>query len=66
MIFTQKMEQRRLLSQTGMPVREVANHVGFRSVCNFSVAFCHRDQGITRLRISAPGACHRPGPDGAR
>jgi DNA-binding response OmpR family regulator len=46
-IFGQKMETaRRLLSQTGMPVREVANHVGFRSVCNFSVAF-HRDQGIT-------------------
>ncbi|AOB32424.1 hypothetical protein AKI39_19410 [Bordetella sp. H567] len=46
-IFTQKMETaRRLLAQTGMPVREVANHVGFRSVCNFSVAF-HRDQGIT-------------------
>jgi transcriptional regulator GlxA family with amidase domain len=46
-IFGKKMETaRRLLAQTGMPVREVANHVGFRSVCNFSVAF-HRDQGIT-------------------
>jgi AraC-like DNA-binding protein len=46
-IFAQKMETaRRLLAQTGMPVREVGNHVGFRSVCNFSVAF-HRDQGIT-------------------
>ncbi|ARP83256.1 hypothetical protein CAL12_22160 [Bordetella genomosp. 8] len=46
-IFGQKMETaRRLLAQTGMPVREVANHVGFRSVCNFSVAF-HRDHGIT-------------------
>ncbi|WP_179283413.1 response regulator transcription factor [Bordetella genomosp. 9] len=46
-IFGQKMETaRRLLAQTGMPIREVANHVGFRSVCNFSVAF-HRDHGIT-------------------
>jgi AraC-like DNA-binding protein len=46
-ILAQKMETgRRLLAQTGMPVREVANHVGFRSVCNFSVAF-HREHGIT-------------------
>jgi DNA-binding response OmpR family regulator len=46
-IFGQKIETaRRLLAETGMPVRDVANHVGFRSVCNFSVAF-HRDQGIT-------------------
>lgn len=46
-IFGQKMETaRRLLAQTGMPVREVGNHVGFRSVCNFSVAF-HRDHGMT-------------------
>jgi DNA-binding response OmpR family regulator len=46
-IFGQKMETaRRLLAQTGMPIREVANHVGFHSVCNFSVAF-HRDQGVT-------------------
>ncbi|ANN76754.1 hypothetical protein BAU07_06190 [Bordetella flabilis] len=59
-IFGQKMETaRRLLAETGMPVRDVANHVGFRSVCNFSVAF-HRDQGITpsayrrRCRTAAP------------
>lgn len=46
-ILGKKMETaRRLLAQTGMPVRDIGVHVGFPSVCNFSVAF-RRENGIT-------------------
>lgn len=36
----------RLLANTGMPIHHVAEHVGFHSVCNFTVAF-RRRQGVT-------------------
>ncbi|RXN87769.1 hypothetical protein C7R54_14310 [Achromobacter aloeverae] len=46
-IFDKKMAAaRRLLARTGMPVHAIARHVGFPSVCNFTVAF-RRHAGIT-------------------
>ena len=46
-IFEKKMATaRRLLARTSMPVREIAQHVGFRSVCNFTVAF-RRHESMT-------------------
>ncbi len=46
-IFDKKMASaRRLLARTGMPVHAIARHVGFPSVCNFTVAF-RRHSGIT-------------------
>jgi DNA-binding response OmpR family regulator len=46
-IFEKKMDTaRRLLAHTSMPVNDIAHHVGFPSVCNFTVAF-RRNEGIT-------------------
>jgi CheY-like chemotaxis protein len=46
-IFEKKMDTaRRLLAHTSMPVNDIAHHVGFPSVCNFTVAF-RRHEGVT-------------------
>jgi DNA-binding response OmpR family regulator len=46
-LLARKIEvARHLLANTGMPIHEVAQHVGFHSVCNFTVAF-RRDTGVT-------------------
>jgi AraC-like DNA-binding protein len=50
-LMTRKMEvARRLLSDTAMPVHDVAHHLGFNSVCNFTVAF-RRNAGMTPTRF---------------
>lgn len=54
-MMRKKMEMAcRLLKDTSMPIQEVAVHVGFRSPCNFSVAF-QQQMGISPSRFRQGG-----------